>query len=259
MSFCRSAPDRSIRSWLKECEANGDDDDGICVVEDFCPDDPNKIDPGVCGCGEADTDTDGDGVADCIDICPSLPNVSPTDADGDGFTDGAEVTIFGTDPCNSADQPTCSGINTIDTCIDGDGITTPGRGAFSAVWGTPLTTWPASGATPEGIDWFDTDSSGSWTFGDDIHLERTTSCPTGTSNGFHVAGADCVLLDLDSSLFTGQGVDCDLENTAFCTPAHFADLATVGIKFTDGEVAADGVYNNLEDIIQDNNGNGIFD
>lgn len=34
---------------------------------DLCPTDPNKIDPGVCGCGMPDTDFDMDGIADCID------------------------------------------------------------------------------------------------------------------------------------------------------------------------------------------------
>jgi len=38
---------------------------------DNCPSDPSKREPGVCGCGIADTDSDGDGVADCYDGCPS--------------------------------------------------------------------------------------------------------------------------------------------------------------------------------------------
>ena len=32
---------------------------------DRCADDPDKIDPGLCGCGVSDVDTDGDGTPDC--------------------------------------------------------------------------------------------------------------------------------------------------------------------------------------------------
>lgn len=38
---------------------------------DNCPADPNKTEPGVCGCGVPDDDTDGDGVPDCLDLCPA--------------------------------------------------------------------------------------------------------------------------------------------------------------------------------------------
>ena len=37
---------------------------GIGDLCDGCPNDPEKIDPGVCGCGIPDTDDDGDGVID---------------------------------------------------------------------------------------------------------------------------------------------------------------------------------------------------
>ena len=47
------------------------DGDGLIDGCDACPFDENKIEPGICGCGESDTDdTDGDDVLDCIDICP---------------------------------------------------------------------------------------------------------------------------------------------------------------------------------------------
>ena len=49
----------------------------VSVSGDACPTDPNKIDPGVCGCGSPETDTDGDTIPDCTD----------TDDDNDGIPD----------------------------------------------------------------------------------------------------------------------------------------------------------------------------
>ncbi len=87
-----------------DCDSNGVDDacdvdqdgDGTPDVCDGCPDDPNKTDPGACGCGIADTDTDLDGTADCLDNCPDDPNKAEPgvcgcgvvdDANGDGWYD----------------------------------------------------------------------------------------------------------------------------------------------------------------------------
>ncbi len=69
---------------------------------DGCPDDGLKIEPGVCGCGVGDFDTDGDGVYDCLDPCPLN---DPDDSDGDDVCDSS-------DPC-PLDNPN-------DT--DGDGV-----------------------------------------------------------------------------------------------------------------------------------------
>jgi len=73
------------------------DGDGTADCNDGCPNDPNKVAPGACGCGVADTDTDGDGTADCNDLCPNDPaktdpgacgcGVADTDTDGDGTPD----------------------------------------------------------------------------------------------------------------------------------------------------------------------------
>ena len=51
---------------------------------DGCPDDPDKAEPGACGCGVPDTDSDGDGVPDCNDGC--VDNLE-SDSDGDGVGD----------------------------------------------------------------------------------------------------------------------------------------------------------------------------
>ncbi len=60
------------------------DGDGTCDATDGCPNDPNKIAPGICGCGVADTDTDSDGIADCNDPCPLLANLQNGDPCDDG-------------------------------------------------------------------------------------------------------------------------------------------------------------------------------
>jgi hypothetical protein len=73
------------------------DDDNVGDACDLCPADPEKAEPGVCGCGVADHDGDGDGVADCIDGCPDDKdktepgvcgcNTPDVDSDGDGVLD----------------------------------------------------------------------------------------------------------------------------------------------------------------------------
>ena len=55
-----------------ECQVDSDGD-GVIDPCDGCPADPAKTDPGICGCGVADTDTDSDGTPDCLDGCPTDP------------------------------------------------------------------------------------------------------------------------------------------------------------------------------------------
>lgn len=52
----------------------------IEVVMDICPDNPNKVAPGICGCDTPDADSDDDGTPDCNDGCPNDPaKVEPGD------------------------------------------------------------------------------------------------------------------------------------------------------------------------------------
>ena len=59
--------------WMSDMDCDGSVD-----IEDQCPEDPNKIIPGICGCGvvesETDIDSDNDNTPDCADGCPNDPN-----------------------------------------------------------------------------------------------------------------------------------------------------------------------------------------
>ncbi len=94
----------------------GDTDlDGTNDCDDECPDDPDKDEPGVCGCGVADTDSDGDGVEDCIDGCP-LDN--PDDSDSDGVCDSDDGCPNDSD---KIEEGIC-GCGESDADSDGDGV-----------------------------------------------------------------------------------------------------------------------------------------
>jgi hypothetical protein len=137
------------------------DYDGTPDCIDNCPVDPNKINPGVCGCGVPDTDSDNDGTPDCNDQCPTDPNKTiiglcgcfypEGDTDNDGTpncTDGCPFDPNKTAPgicgCGTSDAdndqdgtPNCNdlcpndpnklfpgscGCGTADTDADGDGV-----------------------------------------------------------------------------------------------------------------------------------------
>lgn len=127
--ICGDGIDNNCDSNIDEgCNCPDADNDGTCDIDDACPNDPNKIAPGDCGCGTPDTDNDGDGTPDCIDNCPSDPNktepgtcgcgVAETDTDGDGTPDC-------NDNCptdaNKTEPGTC-GCGVAETDTDGDGI-----------------------------------------------------------------------------------------------------------------------------------------
>jgi len=63
-----------------------EDGDGFRKCVDLCDNDPDKTEPGLCGCGVPDdaTDSDEDSILDCNDNCPDDPNPDQSDRDGNG-------------------------------------------------------------------------------------------------------------------------------------------------------------------------------
>jgi|GEM_PF-5869585 len=94
---------------------------------DLCPGDPNKLVPGICGCGFPDDDDDGDGVVNCKDLCPEDPhkvhpgitgcgNSDDLDADSDGIPDAIDP-----QPNNPSQEHSqqCDGAADGTSCNDG--------------------------------------------------------------------------------------------------------------------------------------------
>ena len=121
-------------------QADGDFD-GFGDLCDACPEDSNKRESEICGCGVSDVDSDNDGIADCIDLdddndglADSFEDINQNsivdsgetdsknpDSDNDGLNDGVEINILGTNPvwADSDDNGTSDG----DEDSDGDGFT----------------------------------------------------------------------------------------------------------------------------------------
>jgi len=123
-----SEGNRFLRLSFPEDNCSDMDSDGICDSEDDCPNDPNKGNPGICGCGVLDTDMDGDGIPDCLDQCPSDPNktepeqcgcgVADDDTDMDGVADCLD--LCPNDP--NKPEPGQCGCGVADDDTDNDGV-----------------------------------------------------------------------------------------------------------------------------------------
>jgi hypothetical protein len=91
------------------------DSDGTPDSEDGCPNDPDKIAAGVCGCGVADEDPDSDGVYSCQnDNCPDVSNADQADADSDGVGDACDNCPSDANPLQEDDDS--DGLGNVCSC-----------------------------------------------------------------------------------------------------------------------------------------------
>ncbi|MCL2326567.1 MAG: hypothetical protein FWC40_08760 [Proteobacteria bacterium] len=99
---------------------------------DFCPDDPEKTVPGICGCGTPDTINEATGLPFCLetgpDECPDDPNKTVPGICGCGVPDTIDPATgipLCLDQCpDDPDKffPGICGCDTPDTDTDGDGV-----------------------------------------------------------------------------------------------------------------------------------------
>lgn len=188
------------------------DGDGIANCSDGCPNDPDKVAPGICGCGISDSDSDGDGTADCMDGCPLDPNKTAPGACGCGVPD-IDTDSDGIADCN---DPCDNGTNG-QTCNDGDDCT------VNDVLFDCLCAGIAAG---------DIDSDGI--------CDPIDPCDNNTNGQVCDDGDDCTI---DDSL-----VDCncigtpagDLDSDGICDPTDPCNNNTDGLACDDGDPCTEG-------------------
>ena len=100
---------------------------GTIPCIDDCPLDPSKTEPGLCGCGVADSDFDGDALADCLDGCPTDAEKLTPEVCGCGVADrdsDLDGTLDCLDACPADPAKTAvgaCGCGVADTDADADG------------------------------------------------------------------------------------------------------------------------------------------
>lgn len=153
---------------------------------------------------------------------------------------------------------------TDDGIIDADGTESRFSGdpeAREVTVGDSLSTFPVENPNESGLDAFDQDGDGQWTLsdageaGDDLHVEGPAFCESGQRDSRHQEGKDCLALDNNDDLATGDQVDCDLE-VAFDFTGSFDSCPPDGVTYHDAN--GNGAWDDGEDIVLDSNGDGVF-
>ncbi len=186
------------------------DEDGLCEMEDNCPD---RFNPDQ-------QDTDFDGIGDACDNCRLNPNIGQEDGDGDGQGDACDKhectpTNDGLEICDGLDNDCDTHVDNIDglgeICATGDpGVCAMGR--MGCVGGEVLCRPVHQGGRQEVCDLLDNDCDG---LVDEDLLNACGRC------GDDVGAETCNGLDDDCDDLIDNGADCPGELTCIggaCVP-----------------------------------------
>ncbi len=199
------------------------DADGTIDCFDGCPNDPDKIVEGVCGCGISDNDGDSDGVADCNDNCPGISNPLQVDADLDDFGDVCD---------NCPDD-----LNTDQADADSDNVGDVCDGCAS----DPVKTEPGICGCNVAEDMTDTDSDGT--------IDCVDGCvddPNKTESG--VCG--CGVSDIDSD---SDGVE-DCNDSCSNDPDKIEPgVCGCNVEEDDTDTDSDGTVDCIDGCVDDPN------
>jgi hypothetical protein len=112
--------------------SGGDEDhDGVPNCIDNCPYNPDKTEPGVCGCQTPETDNDLDLVPNCQDNCPNDPDkTTPGQCGCKGMPSLKPAGTPCSDSAGPQTNPTCDGAGTCGI----NAISSPATGAKSIQW-----------------------------------------------------------------------------------------------------------------------------
>ena len=169
------------------------DGDGTPDASDGCPNDPLKVEPGICGCGSVEADADGDGPLDCVDNCPAAVNSAQADADGDGrgdLCDGCPL-----DPADDGDgDAVCAEADNCPATSNAAQLDTDGDAAGDACDGCP--------ADP------DDDADGDTICGDVDNCPGTPNAAQADADGDGVGDACDLPGDADGDGVADDADDC---------------------------------------------------
>lgn len=214
-------PANGSQGAVKKARTGNSDDD----VDDYCIDDPEKLLPGICGCGVPDEDVDNDQIFDCEDDCIDIDN------DND---------------CAAADF--CPTVPTVETIVDlGSAFITTGQTGTAGNDFTSSDTCGGAAVAPDvAFKWtapsggcFNLNTNGS-DFDTVLHLKLASDCVTELAcadGGGTTPGASSVVQSFESGemvIIIVDGFDGEVGNFQL----NISAIGCPPLNSSEGEVAA---------------------
>ncbi|MEA2090747.1 MAG: hypothetical protein U9O83_00080, partial [Campylobacterota bacterium] len=144
-----------LRDWRWDCSSSGTDTNVTLImnsnknckvtfnsftITDNCPNDPDKLEPGICGCGVPDIDSNHNGTMDCLEACLDVSGawtlfVGDINSSCGSESDWSSVITINQTVCSLE----TTGIKDSNATVKGSivgGVVTIGPGKFSEGTGT---------------------------------------------------------------------------------------------------------------------------